>query len=554
MKKVISFLLILVLAFSCVSLTSFAKTGTTYYVDSDWGNDEYSGLGERSAWKTIEKASSMTYSAGDKILFKAGGVYEGVFNAKGDGTEENPITVSSYGNIKKDGLPLITTKKDENIFLIRNANGWVVENLEMTAPDGRGLLILSDDGEIMENITVRDCVFHDIYFKPMNWAWGDQSRSAVRIWSSGKGSRIDNVTLSGLNIYDCDYGVMTAGTNIESSRNIFVSPEVSYNQNFLFENLTLNNLLYDGIGGGSINQHIIRNCSLINTSLRGDWPTAPMWAHHTKNMLVENCEIAGATNPMDGMSVDVDGWSTDCTFQYIYSHDNVRFIRNCVYDDTTRNANCTVRYCLSVNDNKMDNSFGQLLTSGAYDYTILNDKPRYMDNFKFYNNTIVNGSECFLAQVENSIVANNIFYNAEGTMPIIKTDTFGFDDEDNLIFREFTSAFTNNCIYGYSYPIRSKNSVCKDPLFVGTDLTDPESFRLASNSPLIGKGIQVEEDMGEHDFYGNKLTDTHNIGCYDAPGVEDVVIEKTFSENISDFFSALAGYITGVFNYVIGLF
>ena len=83
MKKFVSVLLIFTLIFSCsfVSLGAFAANGTVYYIDSVSGDDSSSGTSENFAWKTIEKANSMTYSAGDKILFKAGGIYTGKFSA-----------------------------------------------------------------------------------------------------------------------------------------------------------------------------------------------------------------------------------------------------------------------------------------------------------------------------------------------------------------------------------------------------------------------------------------------------------------------------------------
>ena len=46
--------------------------GTTYYIDAINGNDENNGTSEDSAWKSVEKVNSVTYQAGDRILFKSG--------------------------------------------------------------------------------------------------------------------------------------------------------------------------------------------------------------------------------------------------------------------------------------------------------------------------------------------------------------------------------------------------------------------------------------------------------------------------------------------------
>lgn len=57
-------------------ITVNANTGTTYYVDSDIGNDANTGTDPESAWKTWNKAvdgmSSKRYNPGDRILFKRG--------------------------------------------------------------------------------------------------------------------------------------------------------------------------------------------------------------------------------------------------------------------------------------------------------------------------------------------------------------------------------------------------------------------------------------------------------------------------------------------------
>ena len=549
MKKLISVLLCIAMLLSCTafSVTSFAAEGTTYYVDSVDGDDSNSGKSESQAWRTLAKASAQVYEAGDVLRFKAGGIYSGIFTAQGNGTAENPITVSSYGDIDAEGKPLIYNRGEHTItFYIHNVNGWTVENLEFTAPDAKGLIIQADnDFGVMGDIKVENCTFHNIWYHETESYGSDHA--AISVFSTtGLHTRIENITFSKLNIYDCAYGINMRGKAIEWSRDIYISPEESYNQNMLIEGVSLYNIFYDALIISSVNKLIVRDCSLIKTSLNTDHYTAPMWSHHAKNYLIENCEIAGAENYLDGMAVDFDGWTTDSTVQYVYSHDNVCFIKNCVYDHQTRNANCTVRYCLSVNDNKHDNTFASLLRASAYDYSICDDKPQYIDNFKFYNNTIVNGASFRMQNVKNSYIANNIFYGKDLTQQFIGKRVSTDKDTGKKYLAKFTGEFTNNCFYNYAIPSFAENSVNVIPEFVGTDFDDKNSFMLSENSKLIGAGIQVEEDMGEHDFYGNPLTETHNIGCYDGDG------EKT--ENRIDFFSRLGNFFKKIAGYIIHIF
>ena len=537
MKKAITIILCIVMLVSVCPTAFAAGDGTTYYVDSINGDDMNSGKSVSSAWKTLEKASSEVYSEGDKILLKAGSIFDGTFTAQGSGNAENPITFGAYGDAETFGKPVVRSNEDVKLVEIHNVSGWLVENIEFTAPNGKGIYITADGSGMTTEITVRDCVFHDIYYKRCETYSG--GHCPIMLSSSGATARLRNITLKDCNIYDCAYGVNMNGLTREWSPDLFVSPEESYNTGYTLDGLNLNNILYDGIIITSVYGMAIRNCALINTSLNDDYYTAQMWSHHASNYLVENCEIAGATNPKDGMAIDFDGWTTDSTYQYVYSHDNVRFITNCCYDSYTKNRNCTVRYCLSVNDNKKTNILAQLCTAGI-EYED-GEKADYMDNFKFYNNTIINASSIRCCNVKNSYIANNIITGDSKTVIELLGRTIDENTGEKQI-RKFEGVITNNCFWGMGAPATAKNSYFCNPGFVGTDETDKNSFMLSSKSRLIGKGIQVEEDMGEYDFYGNELTDVHNIGCYDGTGEGDKA-SIGFFNCIAKRFNTLIGFL-----------
>ena len=139
-----------------------------------------------------------------------------------------------------------------------------------------------------------------------------------------------------------------------------------------------------------------------------------------------------------------------------------------------------------------------------------------MDNFKFYNNTLINPAKIRCCNLRNAYIANNIFSGDCKT--VLELLGRNRAPDGSKIIRKFEGVITNNCFWGAGAPYTAENSYFCNPGFVGTDETDKNSFMLSSDSKLLGKGIQVEEDMGEQDLYGNKLTDTHNIGCYDGTG------------------------------------
>ena len=118
----------------------------------------------------------------------------------------------------------------------------------------------------------------------------------------------------------------------------------------------------------------------------------------------------------------------------------------------------------------------------------------------------------------------------------------------------FDGEMTNNCFYGASEPIISRNGVVCEPLFTGDDVTDKDSFRLSSASQLIGAGVQAQEDMGDYDFYGNELTDgTHNIGCYEGEGVDDGQFITRDSSAFSSIMSII-GRLYGLYILLMFLF
>ena len=515
MKKIISVLLSIIFAFSFVSVISFASFNTVYYVDAENGNDGNDGKSESSSWKTLGKISSITFNPGDKILLKCGDIFDGTITAKGNGTSENPITIGSYGDYSL-GKPLIKNSDDHSsAIVLQNVSGWCVDGIDFTSENGRGILVQALNDEEMGYITIKNCSFSDFCYVGGGIDGGDHA--PILICSDKSDARIRHLTISGCSFAHSGYGIIMDGISREWSKDDYVSPDKSYNTDFLIENVTMNDILYDGIIVMSVCGITIRNSSFINVSMDTTSATAPVWSHHADKFIFENCEVGGSANYHDGMAIDFDGWTTNSTAQYIYSHDNQRFINNCCYDGWTRNENCTVRYCLSVNDSKCKNSMAQIFysTSLEYDDTEMSD---YMDNFKFYNNTLINMGEMEIKNLRNSVIANNIFMGGEKMSYFYYTRKNTDDVTEEWVVTEFDGLFSNNCFCGVAVPYLAKNNYICEPGFIGSDNSDKNSFKLATSSLLIGKGIKCDDDMGETDFYGNALTQSHNIGCYEGEG------------------------------------
>ncbi|MGN0573686.1 MAG: hypothetical protein ACI4IX_07075, partial [Acutalibacteraceae bacterium] len=179
----------------------------------------------------------------------------------------------------------------------------------------------------------------------------------------------------------------------------------------------------------------------------------------------------------------------NCTYQYIYSHDNMRFMVNNA-KQLPQYGN-TVRYCLSVNDNKGRS----VIASGTGE-----------ENFSFYNNTVINCGEFRIDNITDSLVANNII------MPMLGEKIFTEDFTEEMVT---SNVFACNCYYNCFTPVidpLSRNTV---PGFVGGE--GAQAYALVKCSPLIGTGYEVAEDDCTQDFFGNPIK-SRNIGCYGGTG------------------------------------
>lgn len=511
MKKLLSVFLAAVMLFTCVqSVLAFAAdAGTTYYIDAASGSDTNSGKSENSAFASVAAIAGLSLKPGDSVLFKKGETYTGDFDITANGTADAHITFSSYG---EGDNPILYTPDAIIIVEIIDSSYIDFKGFTLTAPQGQGLWLRSVNASTY-NVTVSDCLFTGISAGAAN-TYLHASHSALRISNDafGKLFNIHDCTIDNCEFANCCYGITNGGPQYTTDTEL-------RNKNITVSNCSLHDIFDDAIIVMSVDYFTVTNCSIIDTcqtiiTSPHNYYTAPCWTGHVDHFLYQYCEVSGSANYLDGMTIDFDGMSSNCLAQYIYSHDNARFVWNCAYDET--NVNNCVRYCLSVNDNLSDN--------GEYSY-----QQKYLEHdFKFYNNTLYNTQGYNFRYYDDPLVCNNIFYFTFGS----------YIDYDYTGSRTY-GRMSNNLYYNMPQPKCDTSGTSLyfvDPNFAGTDVTDKNSFILKSCSDCIGAGIQAEEDMGEHDFYGNALTAgmKHNIGCYEGPGVSgsktstSVIYKTTF--------------------------
>ncbi len=538
MKKVLAIFLCVMVLFSCVAFSVSAEDNApVYYIDSVGGDDSNTGRSEDQAWKTINHGD-WVFVPGTKVLFKRGGVYEMEVTLTVSGTKENPIVISSYGD-ENEAKPILRTSNHNEVFDLIDCDYVTISDLAITAPNGGGIWIRGlnkqSNGMTIENVDFYDMQNYDRHVRDPFGSGAADARAAIvtnGLWGPDGYYRytVNDLTIKNCSVENCANGFIIWGIVSGNPAENLGKVDRTYNKGVLIDGCYFNNLYAEAVVFGVCDGAVATNCTALNTCLGGSEPlpdgeieyfTAAMWFWGCKNSVIEHSEVAGQRNFGDGMTVDFDSDSNYCTYQYMYSHDNMRFVCNNAVGGRPQAGN-TVRYCLSVNDNAGRNS----LASGSGEV-----------DFRFYNNTIVNGHDLHMVNVDSGFVANNIF-----------TFKPGYDTYYNNRNLSAKTDFKNNCYYMAVNPPFDLLSLNTRPDFAGSDMSDVNSFKLIKGSKLIGAGADDIEEMEkmEYDFFGEKVT-SNNIGCYGGDGVEGTLERYTIFDIIVDTFKVAAGLIQRLF-------
>lgn len=539
MKKTLSVLLSLLLLCAAAApagaIISTAQ-GTSYYIDSIDGSDETGdGLSPATAWKSVP-VKECTLQAGDRVLFRRGGTYECTLTVSGSlGTPEAPILITAYG---EGDAPLLTTDARAEVLRLFDCSYVTVSDLEITAHNGGGVWIdtlnRESVGITLENLTIHDIQNYKVTSRDNLSAGAAEARACVMV--KGLPARslypVNDLTIADCEMYDCGNGVSLWGAFDQRLGNPWNDDELCdlapvYNENALIRDVYFHDMDAEAVIIGICDGALMTRCRAIDCC-QGEgvdengkilYFTAAAWFWGSENSTIEYCEIAGQKNVGDGMTVDFDSQSNHCTYQYIYSHDNVRFVVNNA--KTSPQQGNVVRYCLSVNDNKGRNA----LTGGPGETGLL-----------FYNNTIVNSLRFDIDNIFDSYFVNNIFVFEDGYRMNTEADRNSYKG----------SVIAGNCYYNcLSVPFTGAkfNTL---PGFAGQDANDAASFMLSKDSPLIGAGVSVPGDDCDTDFFGNAIV-SRNIGCYGGTGTDAPFKGESLFAKLARFFRTLFAMLKNLF-------
>jgi len=481
---------------AAVLLTFFAVgagrvQAATYYVDSAAGSDANSGRTSRSAWRGLSTVNNHTFKPGDRILFKAGGIWTGKLNPRGSGAKGKAIVIDKYGT----GNPPIIDgggSTGDAVFYLRNQQYWEVNNLEITnnasaQGDRRGVLIAAANCGLLRHIHLKNLHIHHIKgIVGQDGKAKDTAGIAVFIEADDAvDTRFDDVLIEGCTINTIDNTGICTSSKAGGSN---TPGEYNWNRR-RFTNLRIrNNVIHD----------IAKNAMIIRLDDRGVvehnvcYNTARSTTGNTiftrssrGTVLQYNEGYLNKSPDNDGSLYDADLESPECVFQYSYSHDNNHgLFWMCT---KPQDNDVIVRYNISQNDKGIIFCMNYANTS-AYVYnntvyipphlspTIIGERRNADKTYYFYNNIIYNLSP----------TAKYDWYNAKRTI------------DYNVFYGEHPASEPSD-----------PHKLTADPRLIapgtaGIGLNTVNGYKLRPDSPCIDSGMTIPGNGGL-DYWGNAL-------------------------------------------------
>jgi hypothetical protein len=477
------------------SATTPAATGTSYYIDPVLGNDTYNGLTPSTAWKTLAKVNVTTFLPGNKILFKAGGVWTGRLYPKGSGVSGSPIIIDMYGSGNKpliDGNGLIGT----GVVYLYNQQYWEINNLEITnnaanEGDRRGVRIEAENYGTANHIYLKNLDIHNIKGSV------GQTRANKRTGGIGFGivdvstqeTHFNDILVENCVITDCEnQGIITECVTDDGFDPY--SPEWN---SMKITNAVIRNNTISGISKNAMIIRLFENgivehnvCYNTANGISGN----TMFTAACSGTVFQYNEGYDNNSPdADGSMYDADLRSPNTIWQYSYSHDNAHgLFWTCTVQ---ADANVICRYNISQNDQGIIFCINYPVTS-----------------VHVYNNTV------YIPSNLSPLIISERNNGGSGT----RTYTF----KNNLVYNlsptavyDYTTGYNRtidyNCFYGIhpSSEPADPHKVTGDPKLLapgsgGIGLNTVGGYKLQAGSSCINKGTAISGNGG-FDYWGNPL-------------------------------------------------
>lgn len=494
--------------------TVFGDNGNYYYIDAVGGNDSNNGKTAYTPWKTMTKASGISFPSGSVI--NCSGLYTDALIPTNSGILGSPITFQQWPNQAQwqisSGAILNCISLQIRSYI--NISGVICSNATHA-----GLFITSGTNCIFNNIIAHDTGTATGFFAGIRINGSNKSTGLVfnncicyNNQSAGfeGGGTMDGVVFNNCIAYNNGLGTAEEGFEFFPNQTTFTSGWTNLTGNIYFQSVSL--------AGDQKLTRVVQSTNKIELSLNsgnfaslanGQWDfhagslyinvgVDPSTVHINfpidvlKNVTLNNCiahdnpQLAAA----EGNGIEFDNFCFNCTANYCIAYNNggVGFVSN-------ESQNCSFNYCLSYN-NSGGGFFSNDLSSGINFYNCTSVS-NIGDGIGIFNPS--NLSAGFI--IQNCISSSNSAYGINGSAGLT-----GVAESYNDSYGNTTANWTGSIS-------QAPTDISLNPLY--TD-SIRNNYILASDSPCLGKGVNIGfiKDIRGVTVPGSTGID---MGCYQTP-------------------------------------
>jgi hypothetical protein len=477
-----------------------------WYVDAGGGDDANDGRSPATAWKTFRNVNGRIFEPGDAILLKRGERWTEGLAPGGNGTKERWITLGAYGEGPR---PVVDGVNRDAVRLDRQSY-WVVQDLELTSDPSYGKCGLAADASF--EVQPKG-------LKVFNVVAYDNGPAGIRVGRHGQDNGWDGVLIENCLAYANDSdGIVVGGSDQTGCRNTVIRFCTAWS-----------NLWGGGIWIHSGQNGLIERCLAYNNACIN------IWTWNSINVTIRRCEAFRGRHPRDAGGFDIDWGCQACTLEFCYSHHNegVGILLMGGGKGTYRKHPVASRYNLarynvSENDNPglgMVETFDEgyvhnnlVVASGAdrraLDVSGWPDDPwasekisgGWPSNTRYLNNVFIGLAGALpswiddrAASRENANTFDHNLYWREGRGPLIRWG--GRRNGNRFWYGEPSTDLRDPADYADLATFRKatrheRHGLEADPRFAAPYRGEYgrlplESYALASDSPVRGRGIRV---------------------------------------------------------------
>ena len=537
---------------SIALIASHSAMAATYYVHPVAGRDDSDGTTPESAWKTLERISSVDLQAGDEILLAAGQTHAGSIEIHNvAGTSASPILVSSYetDSDAEATRAVIDAKGQLAGVYVENASFVKIENLEIYANGGGqfgrrpehdqamrvGVLVRVTKRGKYEGIHLNNLDVHDIFFERRGFVRpSNEVKTANGTQSYGWGIRFINNTenslLSHVWVNDSQvWNVAHTGIKFTAKKKSIQFIEITGND---VSRTGGPGIQMSGVSDAQVAHNSVDRSGSADDSRK--WGRGSgLWTWNSSRVIIEHNRFTNANGPADSAGVHIDFNCANVIVQYNFSANNAGGFCE-ILGNNYHNA---YRYNVSVNDGfrikGQNDAFQEGKTIWLSGYT--GEGPRSGPfNSYIYNNTIyaddsVSPKYAIDKTARGVLIANNILY-VKGDGHRVLGDQYKPEMVDGP---ETQTVVVQNNLYlhALSWPaqdmVQDRSPLFGDPKFVRNGGMAPGDYRPTKLEAVKDKGMVIGPLVGdpnglavgfevETDILGNPISGLPDLGAIEV--------------------------------------